>query len=78
MNKGNKIIVGEEYVFSYLFEGDADGDLPDYNGLPCTVMNMKSEDAQYDNLYEVMFDNGSEFNVYGMELRPCHNGLIVE
>jgi hypothetical protein len=76
MNK-NKIIEGEEYVFMYMFKTEADGDLVDYNGLPCIVKIMKSEDLEHNNLYEVEFENGSEFNVYGSELFPCKNGLLI-
>lgn len=76
MNK-NKIIEDEEYVFMYMFKTEADGDLVDYNGLPCIVKIMKSEDLEHNNLYEVEFENGSEFNVYGLELFPCKNGLLI-
>ncbi len=74
----NKIIIGEEYVFKYMYTGENDADLEDYNGLPCIVKTMKSEDIEHNNLYEVEFDNGSEFNVYGKELFPCKNGLITK
>ena len=76
-----KILEGEAYVFSLRFvDGAEDEDLLPYNGRKCVVMRKCEAkdyigmDVDFDaimdkgGLYEVRFDDNSEFDVYGNEL----------
>ena len=72
------IDIGKEYVFFYRHD---DGDtefLAPHNAHKCKVMANDTrpdneEDNAYGGLYEVVFEDGSEFDVYGDELKPIEN-----
>ena len=81
LNNTTVIQVGEKYIFTFLFnDGDCE-ELYHYNGCIGTV-TQKWEKAQYigtepwekvnshGGLFEVVFEDGSEFDVYGEELQP--------
>lgn len=69
------IEIGKEYVFFYRHD---DGDtelLVLYNARKCKVTHNDTrydvmEDIAYGGLYEIVFEDGSEFGVYGDELVP--------
>lgn len=71
------IEIGKEYVFFYR-HGDGDAEfLTPYNAHKCKVMkndtSPNSEDNAYGGLHEVVFEDGSEFDVYGDELTPIED-----
>ena len=81
LNNSSVIRVGEKHIFTFLFNDGDCKELQNYNGCTGTVTH-KWEKEQYigeepwekvnshGGLYEVVFEDGSEFDVYGDELQP--------
>lgn len=84
LNNSSVIRVGEKYIFTFLFnDGDCE-ELQNYDGCTGSVTH-KWEKQQYvgaepwekvnshGGLYEIVFEDGSEFDVYGDELQPVQS-----
>lgn len=76
------IVVGKNYIYFYRSDDSTESDefdirdMANKNGTICTVIKNDSEQSpQYSNrggLYSVLFEDGSEYGVYGEELVPEH------
>lgn len=76
------IAVGKTYIYFYRSDDSTESDEYDIkdmarkNGTPCTVIKDESNEfPQYNNrggLYRILFEDGSEYSVYGEELVPEH------
>ena len=72
----NKIEIGKEYVFFYRHDDGDTAELVPHNARKCQVVaddTRNDEDRAFGGLFEVVFEDGSEFDVYGDELEPVEN-----